>query len=69
MICKACGYDDNNEDKFVGIFANGVGFYMTDGKMCGLFGRPKCNTVKFVNDVDYINKRKDMYKKQMKGAL
>lgn len=69
MQCKNCGYDDNFEEKFLGIFANGTGFSTTDGDMCGLFGCPKCHAVQFVTDIDYIKKRKEMYKKQMKNSL
>ena len=67
MVCKQCGYDDNFEDKFVGIFANGIGYGTTDGRLCALFGCPECHTVQYTTDVDYINKRKEMYKKKMKS--
>lgn len=50
MICYTCGYsedikDYNIDEEFIGIFANGTGFSTTDGRMCGLFGCPKCHSV------------------------
>ena len=38
----------------------------TNGKMCGIYACPKCNTVIYTNDITYINKRKQKYKEQMK---
>lgn len=67
MRCSTCGFDV--ADEFVGIFANGTSFSTTDNVICGLFGCPKCNTIKFVTDTEYINKRKEMYKKQMKRNI
>lgn len=65
MECNYCGYEDN--DDFVGIFANGISFTTTNGVMCGLFGCPRCRSVQYVTDVEYINKRKEMYKNKMKS--
>ena len=65
MECNYCGYED--EDEFVGIFANGISFTTSNGVMCGLFGCPKCHSIQYVTDVEYINKRKEMYKQKMKS--
>lgn len=61
MKCNQCG-----NVKLVGIFANGTDFSTTDGEMCGLFGCPKCQTVQFTTDIDYIQKRKEEYKTMMR---
>ena len=61
MKCNQCG-----NDKLIGIFVNGTGFYTTDGELCGVFGCPKCQTVQFTTDEDYIRKRKEEYKSRMK---
>lgn len=68
LKCTACGYDENNWDscEFVGVFVPGKSFVTTYGEMCGLFGCPRCNTVQFVTDVEYINKRKEEYKQFIK---
>ena len=63
--CNVCGYDV--EEEFIGIFANGTGFSTTNGETCCLFGCPVCNTVKFITDAEYIQKRKEAYKLKMKS--
>lgn len=64
MKCPTCGFDKENE--FLGIFANGTSFSTTNRDTCGLYGCPKCNTVVFTTDIEYINKRKEMYKNNVK---
>lgn len=66
MKCNSCGYNDFSKDKFVGIFATGTTFLTSNGDVCGLFGCPKCHSVQYVADIDYINRRKDMYKNRNK---
>lgn len=64
LKCNVCGYD--NDDGFIGIFTHQNDFFTTDNDLCGLFGCPSCNTVMFVKDADYINKKKTEYKLKMK---
>ena len=73
MICYTCGYsedakDYNIDEEFIGIFANGTGFSTTDRRMCGLFGCPKCHSVQFTTDENYIKRRKERYKNKMKNG-
>ena len=68
LNCDVCNFNEFEADEeFVGIFAPGTSFATTSGEMCAMFGCPKCNTVKFVVDREYIQRRKDEYKEKMKG--
>lgn len=63
MKCSVCGYDENKgEEKFIGIFIAGKSFSTTNNNECCLYGCPKCNTIKYTCDSDYINNRKKQYK-------
>lgn len=62
MICPNCSYNKEGDASFVGIFALGIKFLTTDKKDCCLFGCPKCGTVQFTTDNNYIQKRKMEYK-------
>lgn len=68
LECGCCGYRENeNEERFIGIFADGISFSGTDRQMCALYGCPECGTVRFVTNADYIRMRKEEYKKQAKA--
>lgn len=58
MKCNICGFDESVGENFTGIFANGVNLSTTTGEECALFACPKCNTIKFTTDVNYIRMRK-----------
>lgn len=62
MICPNCSYNEEGGTPFVGIFALGIKFLTTDKKDCCLFGCPKCGTVQFTTDDNYIQKKKMEYK-------
>ena len=68
MICNQCGYSEDGEydEKFIGIFANGISFSTTEGETCAIYGCPKCKAVQFTTDIYYIRKRKAEYKDRMK---
>lgn len=69
MICSHCGYNEEKEPesgKFVGIFSAQNTLVTTNGDLCGIYGCPRCKTVQFTTDVEYINKRKNEYKNRNK---
>ena len=62
MKCKACGYVETDEKKFVGIFTYGHKFGTINDELCCLYGCPECGTVQFTTDAEYIQLRKEEYK-------
>lgn len=67
MKCNVCGFEENQQEKFVGIFVLGESFYTTKEGVCCLYGCPKCGTVKFTTNNDYINQRKQEWKNKGKS--
>lgn len=67
LECKVCGFKETVEEKMIGIFARGSILSATHGKNVGLYGCPKCHTVVFTDDNEYIAQRKKEYKQQMTG--
>ena len=64
LICPCCGYNEEHEEKgFIGIFAPGTTLSTTDRETCAMYGCPKCHTVQFVTDSEYIQQKKDEYRK------
>ncbi len=66
LVCKTCGFKETDNEKMIGIFGHGTSMLGTHGKMVGLYGCPKCNTVIWTDDTKYINERKQEYKNRMK---
>lgn len=66
LECKQCGYIEVGEE-FIGIFPPGTSLNDTNGNMCGIYACPKCYTVIYTDDFEYINKRKQSYKNKMKS--
>ena len=62
-----CGYVESEKMPFTGFFSFGNSFSTSDSIGCCLFGCPKCGTVKYVTDKNYIRKRKDEYKRGQKS--
>ena len=61
-----CGNKETEENLFPGIFTLGTAFETTDREIVGLYGCPKCSTVQFCSDLDYIQYRKMKYKEARK---
>ena len=66
LVCPNCGNEETAENLFPGIFTLGTAFETTDREIVGLYGCPKCSTVQFCSDLDYIQYRKMKYKKERK---
>ena len=62
-----CGNAETAENFFPDIFTLGTAFETTDRETVGLYGCPKCNTVQFCSDPDYIQYRKLIYKRKPTG--
>ncbi len=68
MICPVCLFnEEKEEEKFIGIFPAGSMLKDTKGNKCGIYACPKCKTVQYTNDSEYINKRKSEYINLMKA--
>lgn len=65
LICPNCGNKETEGNLFPGIFASGTAFGTTDHEMTGLYGCPKCKTVQYCTDSDYIQYRKLIYKRKI----
>lgn len=63
MKCPNCGFEETTTEKMVGIFSQGTAFQGTNENIIALYGCPYCHTVVWTDDIEYINKRKDEYKK------
>jgi len=59
LVCPNCGNTETAENLFPGIFGT------TDHEMAGLYGCPKCKTVQYCTDSDYIQYRKLIYKRKI----
>ena len=62
MECKVCGFKEEENNKFVGIFSYGETIVTTNDELCGLYGCPNCNSIIYTTDFEYIKARKIEYK-------
>lgn len=46
LVCPNCGNKETEENLFPGIFTLGTAFETTDREIVGLYGCPKCSTVR-----------------------
>ena len=67
MKCKICGFEEDKNNKFVGIFSFGQNFATTNREICGIYGCPNCNNVIYTTDKDYIKFRKKEYIDKIKA--
>ena len=68
MVCPICEYnEDNGNEKMIGIFPPGTSLHNTKGTLCGIYACPKCSGVIFTDNIEYINNRKNEYKKMYKN--
>lgn len=65
-VCRACGFEETEEEQFIGIFPAGQTMRNTNGNLCGLYACPKCNTVRHIEDRLYLEEKKKIYKEQIK---
>lgn len=66
MKCSKCGFEETTTEKMIGIFSRGTAFQGTNENIIALYGCPHCHTIVWTDDIDYIDKRKDEYKKSHK---
>lgn len=69
LKCSCCGREETKDDLFIGIFSLGNAFGDTRGNIVGLYGCPNCHAMQYTADFEYIQMRKDLYKKKMKQRI
>lgn len=74
LTCPTCNFEEKysknqtidesiiDKEQFIGIFTPGHIFTNINEELCSLYACPKCNTVVYTDNFDFISIKKQMYK-------